>query len=261
MHSPPLRGRCAWRALFAWKLDPAFARRMVPAPLRPKLWHGAALGAVDTMGLQGLRPRLVPGPLGLSMAMATHLIAVQWEVEGAWRDALFVLRRDVDVRGLGRAGGLLLPGRTCGARIRVYRDATAIEVESQSSDGKSQLHLVGRSLPQWPDRGLFASGRALMDVLGNRSGGMLAFDEAGRGALVHLDAKPELAEPLAMEVCESNLFGPARGVAEPEAAVLLKDLVCVWTPKGKVLRASPANSAKKIAEERSGEGIQEPSPA
>lgn len=259
MHTPPLRGRCKWRALFAWKLDPVVARRLVPAPLRPKLVQGHALAAVDTMGLQGLRPRMVPGPLGLSLGLCSHLIAAEWKDGQRYRDVLYVIRRDVDVHVLGRAGGLLLPGKSHGARIQSNEGLSDISIACHSLDGECQLDLAGHIGARWSSQALFASPAAMMEVLGNRSGGRVAYDEAGKGTLIELEAKPECAEPLTLDRAHSSLFDGGlvpEGSAELEAGVLLRNLVCVWRSQGR-FATRPANGEGETATE----GLREPSPA
>lgn len=258
MHSPPLRGRCPRRALFTWRIDPVAARRVVPAPLRPKMLHGSAIGAVDWMRLERLRPRILPGPLGLSMEMCTHLIPAEWDDEGVRRDVLYVLRRDVQVSGLGRAAGLLLPGHPHPARIHAIDEDVKVQVSAQSKDGQCTLELGGTLSGEWNNRSLFSGGKHLMHVLGNQAGGFLAFDENGHGALIELEAHPELAEPLDTQQHTSSLFDGGlvpKGAAQPDAAVVLRNLVCLWSPRGKVLRAS------QRAAEANGEGMHEPSPA
>ena len=147
MHHPPLRGRCPRRALFTWKLDPVVARRLVPAPLRPKVLKGSAVGALDCLQLERFRPRLMPPALGLSMEMCTHVICVHWMQGDVRRDGLYVLRRDVQVRGLGRAAGLLLPGHPHPARIQVQEEAEGIHLALQSQDGRCSVDLAAKTQP------------------------------------------------------------------------------------------------------------------
>ncbi|MCB9907881.1 MAG: hypothetical protein H6830_09210 [Planctomycetes bacterium] len=260
MHHPSLRGRCPRRALIAWRLDPVVARRLVPAPLRPKLLQGAAIGAVDCLRLERLRPRLMPPALGLSMELCAHIIAVEWVADGVRRDGLYVLRRDVEVRGLGRAAGLLLPGNPQPAHIRVQPEVAGLQLACHSLDGRSQIDVGGQVSEAWIQSTLFGDAAHMLRVLGNRSGGFLAFDEAGHGSLVELDTKPERAEVLALQRAHSSLFEGElvpKGAAIPDAALLLRDLVCVWRSQGRVLRAerpSPVAGTNP-------EGLREPSPA
>ena len=264
MHHPPLRGRCPRRALFTWKLDPVVARRRVPAPLKPKLLRGSAFGAVDCLRLEQFRPRMMPPQMGLSMEMCTHVIAVHWMEGEVRRDGLYVLRRDVQVRGLGRAAGLLLPGHPNPARIQVQDEAEGLHLALKSQDGTCELDLAARLSPQWMPSELFEDAEHLLRLLGNRSGGFLACDEAGHGSLVQLDAQPERAEPLLVQRASSTLFGGGlfpEGSAQADAAVLLRELVCVWTSQGQVLNAEQwaAKAAGQTGSEP--EGRREPFPA
>ena len=236
------------------------ARRVVPTPLRPKILQGAAIGAVDWMRLERLRPRLIPGPLGLSMEMCTHMIPAEWDDNGVRRDVLYVLRRDVQVSGIGRAAGLLLPGHPHPARINAIDEDVHVQVTAASNDGVCQLELGGTMAGEWQGSALFNSGQHLMRVLGNQSGGFLVFDENGSGALIELEAHPELAEPLDVQSQHSSIFEGGlipKGAAQPDAAVVLRNLVCLWSPRGKVLKASQRRGLAAA----NGEGLQEPFPA
>jgi hypothetical protein len=194
------------------------------------------------------------------MEMCTHLIPAEWDDNGVRRDVLYVLRRDVQVRGLGRAAGLLLPGHPNPARIQAIDEDAQVQVTAISKDGVCRLELGGVLSGQWPRTSLFSGGRHLMHLLGNKAGGFLVFDEHGSGALIELEAHPELAEPLDTLHQHSSIFEGGlipKGAALPDAAVVLRNLVCLWSPRGNVLKASQ----RKAATQLNGEGLQEPSPA
>ncbi|MEZ5976330.1 MAG: hypothetical protein R3F17_01825 [Planctomycetota bacterium] len=258
MHHPPLRGRCPLRALFTWKLDPTACRRVIPAPLRPKVIRGHAVGVVDCMRIVGLRPRLMPRPLGLTMEIASHLIVAEWMDQGQLRNVLYVMRRDVQVRRLGRAAGLLLPGHPYPAKVRLDDEAHGLRFALASNDGHCQLDLDARVTDHWEHQDLFVGPPYLIRMLGNRSGGFLGFDEQGHGSLVELDAQPEHITPLSVGRAHSSLFTGAAfpaGTSIPDAAVMQRDLICRWTSRGKVLRATDPALALQTQD------LREPSPA
>ncbi|MDF1838149.1 MAG: hypothetical protein P1V35_09795 [Planctomycetota bacterium] len=162
--------------------------------------------------------------------------------------------------GLGRAAGLLLPGHPNPARIHAVDEDVRLQVSAKSKDGLCELNLGGMLAGEWKNSSLFSSGKHLMHVLGNQAGGFLAFDDSGHGALIELEAHPELAEPLDVQQHHSSLFDGglvAQGAAQPDAAVVLRNLVCLWSPRGKVLEAS----RRAALAEADGDGLREPSPA
>ena len=78
--------------------------------------------------------------------------------------------------------------------------------------------------------------------------------------MVELDGQPERAEPLAVQRASSSLFAGGafpEGSAIPDAAVLLRDLICVWSSKGRVLQAGQWAGQQGTEPE----GLREPSPA
>ena len=70
------------RVLLNYRIDPEVLRRVLPPPFKPKLYAGHGVGGVCMIRFKQLRPRLVPGWLGLRSENAAHRIAVQWEQDG-----------------------------------------------------------------------------------------------------------------------------------------------------------------------------------
>lgn len=98
------------RLLVSYRLDPDVARTLVPAPLRPQLVDGRALGGFCVLGLDGIRPRWLSPRVGLRSENVAHRIAVEWDEGGAVRTGVFILERHSSAWHPVLLGGRLFPG-------------------------------------------------------------------------------------------------------------------------------------------------------
>ena len=79
MRIPVIRGTIDRRILINYRVDPAVLTKMLPRPFRPKLVNGMGMAGVCLIRLKQVRPRLLPGFLGISSENAAHRIAVEWK--------------------------------------------------------------------------------------------------------------------------------------------------------------------------------------
>src|SRR5690348_4792849 len=94
MQIPVLRGLIDRRILVNYRVDPEVLARLLPAPFRPKLIHGAGIAGICLIRLKQTRPRFLPPVLGFASENAAHRIAVEWD-QG---EGVFVPRRDTSSR-------------------------------------------------------------------------------------------------------------------------------------------------------------------
>ena len=67
------------RLLINYRIDPEVAERHIPAPFRPLVVSGWAVGGVCLIRLGHLRPAHLPGAVGLTTENAAHRFAVEWD--------------------------------------------------------------------------------------------------------------------------------------------------------------------------------------
>ena len=65
MRIPVIRGLIDRRILVNFRVDPDVLTRILPAPFRPKLIHGAGMAGVCLIRLKKIRPRFIPSFLGI----------------------------------------------------------------------------------------------------------------------------------------------------------------------------------------------------
>lgn len=94
---PVIQGLIRRRLLVNFRVDPAVMETFLPEPFRPKLHAGYAIAGICLIRLEDIRPRGLPGVLGISSENAAHRIAVEWEDEsGRTREGVFIPRRDTN---------------------------------------------------------------------------------------------------------------------------------------------------------------------
>ena len=79
MQIPILRGVIDRRILVNYHVDPAVLAPLLPAPFQPKLVRGVGLVGICLIRLKKVRPRFLPGWLGISSENAAHRTAVEWD--------------------------------------------------------------------------------------------------------------------------------------------------------------------------------------
>jgi len=116
---PGVKAHLRRRLLVSYRLDPDIARTLVPAPLRPQLIDGQAIGGFCVLGLDAIRPRWFSARLGLRSENAAHRIAVEWDEGDTVRTGVFILERHSSAWHPVLFGGRLFPGVHRRARFAV----------------------------------------------------------------------------------------------------------------------------------------------
>jgi hypothetical protein len=144
MHIPLLRGTIARRILLNYRIDAAVAARCLPAPFRPQILGGFALGGVCLLRLERLRPSVLPAVAGLASEGAAHRFAVEWDGEHGPRRGVYIPRRDTSSWLNAAAGGRLFPGEHHRARFEIGERDGGYRLVMKSDDGKVRVALSAR---------------------------------------------------------------------------------------------------------------------
>ena len=236
MRIPVISGVIDRRILANWRCDPGVLARLLPAPFRPKLAGGYGVAGICLIRLKSIRPRGVPGALGVSSENAAHRIAVEWDDGGVTREGVYIPRRDTSSRFNTVVGGRLFPGVHHHARFDVREDGGRLHVALESDDGVTRLSIdaaVARALP---------AGSVFPDVPAASAffeGGSVGYSPGRRpGELdgLELRAMRWAVEPLAVEAGESTFFDdPCRfppGSTSFDCALLMRGIEHEWHGRG-----------------------------
>jgi hypothetical protein len=229
MRLPAIQGLIRRRILVSWNVDPEAVRRLLPAPLEPKLAHGRAIVGVCLIRLEEVRPRGLARFVGLSSENAAHRIAVTWEDERGAHEGVFIARRDTGSLLNSLAGGRVFPGEHRPATFDVRDEEGRIALDMSSSDGTA-VRLRARAARALPATSVFASvAEASLFFEGGSSGYSVTGDSMRLDGL-RLVTKGWCVEPLEVEAVSSSWISsafPAGSVAFDHALVL-RDLEHEW---------------------------------
>jgi hypothetical protein len=108
--------------------------------------------------LEEIRPKGLPGLVGMSSENAAHRIAVQWDdEEGNTQEGVFIPRRDTNSPINQLLGGRFFPGEHHKARFKVHEEDESVSLKMKSLDGEVVVGLDGKVAEALPQGSIFPS--------------------------------------------------------------------------------------------------------
>jgi Uncharacterized conserved protein (COG2071) len=135
MRIPTMQGVIDRRVLVNFTVDPGIIQKIIPQPFRPKIYKGKAIVGICLIRLKHIRPKGLPGILGISSENGAHRIAVEWTENGNTLEGVYVPRRDTSSFLNMLAGGRIFPGRHFLAKFDVKEAHGHYHIAFKSSDG------------------------------------------------------------------------------------------------------------------------------
>jgi hypothetical protein len=229
---PVVRGMIDRRILVNYRVDPGVLSQVLPRPFRPKLVHDRGIAGVCLIRLKNVRPRLLPGFLGISSENAAHRIAVEWDQAGERREGVFIPRRDTSSRLNTLVGGRLFPGVHHHARFDVEEHDGRYRVALDSDDHRTHLLVEGRAAADLPAGSVFGSLQEASDFFRNGSLGYSATKDPEMFDGLELRSFAWQVQPLAAERVESSFFDDRtlfpQGSVEFDCALLMRGIDHEW---------------------------------
>lgn len=136
---PTLHGIIERRILINYAIDPQVAQAIIPAPFRPQLYNGYAIGGICLIRLKNIRPKGLPHFLGISSENGAHRFAVEWDENGVVKQGVYIPRRDTSSMINALAGGRIFPGKHYKAKFNVQEENGNYTVGFTSSDAATIL--------------------------------------------------------------------------------------------------------------------------
>ncbi|MFJ2867307.1 DUF2071 domain-containing protein [Kitasatospora sp. NPDC087314] len=225
------------RLLVNYRLDPGVAAHHLPAPLRPQLIRGHAVGGICLIRLGDVRPAWSPVRAGLHSENAAHRFAVEWDGPLGVETGVYIPRRDTTSRLSTLVGGRLFPGVHHRADFDVHETADRLDIAYTSRDGTTRV----RAAVTYPDgRTDGLSGSRLFADLAEASA---FFRNGSKGYSAtrrrHLDGMTLDTDAWHMDTCRplsitSSFFDdPDRfppGSAVLDSTLLMRGLPARWQP-------------------------------
>lgn len=140
MRIPAIAGIIRRRILLNYRVAPEAAQAILPPRFRPKLIAGQAIAGICLIRLEEIRPKGIPGFVGISSENSAHRFAVEWnDDDGGTHEGVFVLRRDTDSRLNALAGGRIFPGVHHLSRFAVCDEEGRISLRVNADDREPPL--------------------------------------------------------------------------------------------------------------------------
>lgn len=206
MRIPVIKGTIDRRILTNFHIDPEVMAENLPAPFRPKIVHGKAIGGICLIRLKAVRPRLFPFPWGIGSENAAHRIAVEWEQDGETREGVYIPRRDTNSRLNVFSGGRIFPGVHHHANFEVEESADRFSVKMKSDDGMAELVVEGTLTERIPESSVFGSVAEASEFFERGAVGYSATDEESRFDGLELQCKTWEVQPLKVKSVRSSYF-------------------------------------------------------
>jgi len=132
---PAIQGTIDRRILVNFTADPDAVKKIIPHPFRPKIYKGNAIVGICLIRLTHVRPKGLPGFIGISSENGAHRIAVEWTENEEIKEGVYIPRRDTSSFLNSVAGGRIFPGRHFRAKFDVKEANGHYHISFKSSDG------------------------------------------------------------------------------------------------------------------------------
>jgi hypothetical protein len=221
------------RLLVNYRLDPEAAARILPRGMRPDLVNGYAVGGICLIRLSHVRPVGLPARLGVTTENAAHRIAVVWNGSDGPERGVYIPRRDTSSRLTTMVGGRLFPGEHHHAVFDVRESGDSLEVSFRSSDHTASAGVKAAVDDVLRDSELFGDVSAASRFFRDAPVGRSARTSGPELDAVKLTTDGWTIAPTRLLSVESSFFADAArfpsGTAEPDSALLMRDVPALWT--------------------------------
>lgn len=232
MKIPTIRGIIDRRILANFRIDAACMAAALPAPFRPLLHRGWAVGGICLIRLKRVRPNFLPLPWGLQSENAAHRIAVEWDDAGQTKQGVYIPRRDTNSHLNSLAGGTIFPGVHHFAKFTVVETAQQFAVTMNSVDDSAKVHVAGSVSNDFPTSSIFAT---LAEASAFFERGSLGYSDTKTSGVydgLELNCIDWKAESLNVDAIESSYFLASErfppGSVEFDCALLMRGIDHRW---------------------------------
>jgi hypothetical protein len=206
MTLPAIEGLIRRRILINFRVEPEVLEPLVPEPFRIKTVEGYGMAGICLIRLEHIRPRSLPGGVGLASDNVAYRVAVRWESEGQTHDGVFIPRRDTSSRLQHRLGGRIFPGEYHHSAFNACDEGGLITITCRSTDGRGDVDLVAREVDQFPTSSVFGSLDAASAFFEQGAIGYSTTTDPSRLDGLLLRSRTWRMSPLAVDRVESTFF-------------------------------------------------------
>lgn len=219
------------RLLVNYRIAPEHVAPLLPAPFRPQLVRGHAVGGVCFIRLAQIRTPKIPKALGIRTENAAHRFAVEWDDRDGTHTGVYIPRRDTDSWITLTAGGRFFPGTHHLAHFRVHEPGDEVCIQVESRDGRVKLEVDAVPTDRFQSK-LFASFDEVVEFFRNAALGFSPTFEGDCLEGVRLNSASWAAHPMKVERIASSLFEDTTlfptGTCSLDSALVIRDLPPRW---------------------------------
>lgn len=231
MKLPQLQGVVERRLLVNYRVDADVATRLLPPPFRLQLVDGYGVAGICLLRLGRLRPKSVPGSLGLRSENAAHRIAVEWDTPDGTATGVYIPRRDTESILNTLVGGRVFPGEHHRARFRTDESDDRLSVAFDSLDGSASVDVAVEVTPDLDSR-IFSDLDTASKFFEAGAIGYSVTRQGDRFDGLELRTQAWRVEPARVTAARSTFFDdPVRfppGSATLDCALVVRDVPVTW---------------------------------
>lgn len=221
-----IRGRMRRRLLLTYRIEPEVAAGIIPAPFRPQLVDGSAVGGVCMISLTEMRPGWIRPRLGVRTENVAHRFAVEWDDGDRTRTGVYITERHSSSVLPVLGGGRVFPGVQSRARFDVAEGDDRYRIRMDAGDVRVVADV---ELTEAWNSSLFPTVEAASDFY--RSGAVgWSPGRGGRAAeALQLTSSRWAVAPVRVDAASSSFFdGLPAGSAALDSALVMLDIPVVW---------------------------------
>lgn len=234
MKLPRIHGLIDRRILLNYRVDSQVLENLLPSPFRPLTVRGWGIAGFCLIRLKELRPKGLPGWLGISSENAALRIAVEWEAAHGLQHGVYILQRWSNSRINRLLGGRLFPGVHHRAEFHSREAQGHYDIDIREPDNSQVLALQAQAADNLPPESVFES---LEECSRFFELGAIGYSPALRAGIVQglkLNCAQWRVQPLRVDSVHAPLLNDSElfpsGCAQLDCALLMTDVPHLWEP-------------------------------
>jgi Uncharacterized conserved protein (COG2071) len=233
--APAIKATIERRLLVNYRVDPSAVAAVLPAPFRPQVVAGYAIGGICLIRPGHVRPVGVPAALGVRSENAAHRFAVEWDTADGPVTGVYIPRRDTSSRLGSFLGGRAFPGWQHRARFDVEEADGSYRIDMRSPDGDVRVAVVAHRDDDVMPGSVFATMDEASAFFRCAPCGYAATPSDGVFDGVVLSTEEWAIGPLHLDEVRSSFFDDPSyfppGTAIADSAFLMAGLDTTWRPQ------------------------------
>lgn len=227
-----IHGTISRRVLLNYRIDPDAAMRVLPAPFRPKLYKGHAVGGICMIRFAELRPRHVPDWLGFASENAAHRIAVEWETNGERKEGVYIPQRNTASIFNKTFGGRVFPGLFSMSEFQVHESGDSVSIRVINSDQTEEFAFAGSTAHAHATGSIFPTLADAANFFSMGATGYSATLQPGRFEGMELRSLDWTVRPMSVTKAYSRFFARPeifpKGTIDLDCALIMRNIPHEW---------------------------------